>query len=211
MVTLKASKLTLSDVHQLLNFAPQLSEVAYDDFLTLEPLTSAEQQDLNQIRSDFRAYLSLERASEGQVKALTTFPLLRLAGYYRFPIQINVEEGIDEITIADEDKTIVGRFDIVAVDRGTPIQPEIPLWILVIESKESGIEVRQALPQLLTYAHNSLKHQPEVWSLATNGLQYLFVRIRQETTPTYQLLPILDLMYSQSATLLVQVLKSIAR
>jgi hypothetical protein len=186
-------------------------EVAYEDLLTLEPLTSIEQQDLDQIRSDFQAYLSLERASEGQVKALTTFPLLRLAGYYRFPIQINVEEGIDEIAIADEDKTIVGRFDIVACDRGTSTQPEIPLWILVIESKESGIEVRQALPQLLTYAHNSLKHQSEVWGLATNGLQYLFVQIKQESTPSYQLMPILDLMYSQSANLLIQVLKAIAK
>ncbi len=38
---------------------------------------------------------------------------MRLANFYRYPSQINVEEGIDTIAIEDEDKVITGRFDIV--------------------------------------------------------------------------------------------------
>ncbi|MDB9415477.1 restriction endonuclease subunit R, partial [Microcystis aeruginosa CS-556/03] len=62
----------------------------------------------------------------------------------------------------DEDKTISGRFDIVTVNNSIATVNDIPFWILVIEAKESGIEVRQGLPQLLTYAYNSLERQPSV-------------------------------------------------
>jgi len=67
------------------------------------------------------------------------------------------------------------------------------------------------LPQLLTYAYNSLKGQPSVWGLVTNGLQYLFVQIRQGNSPTYQLMPMFDLMYSEPAIQLLQVLKAICK
>lgn len=211
MVTLKPSKLTLNDVHRLLKFQERLDEIGFAELLRLEPLTELERQELHQIRDDFRAYLRLERASEGQVKALTTFPLLRLAGFYRQPVQINAEEGIDEIAIADEDITITGRFDIVAINTELSTASRVPFWIVVIESKESGIEVRQGLPQLLTYAYKSLKQQASVWGLVTNGLQYLFVYLRQGESPTYQALPILDLMYSQSGMQLLQVLKALCQ
>jgi hypothetical protein len=135
---------------------------------------------------------------------------LRLAGCYHYPIQINVEEGIDSIIIEDEDKVITGRFDIVAVD-AAGLTNGISFWILAIESKESGIEVRQGLPQLLTYVYQSLQQQPTVWGLVTNGLQYLFVNIQQGNPPTYQLMPILDLMYSEPSIQLVQVLQGICK
>jgi len=62
------------------------------------------------------------------------------------------------------------------------------------------------------YAHLlSLKRQPSVWGLATNGLQYLFVQIRQGNSPTYQLMPELHLMYSEQAIQLLQVLKAICK
>ncbi|MBD2020686.1 restriction endonuclease subunit R [Leptolyngbya sp. FACHB-36] len=156
-------------------------------------------------------YYLLGKASEGQVKALTTFPLLELARFYSYPIQINVEEGIDEIEIADEDKIITGRFDIVAVDRARPTVNDVPFWILVIESKECGVEIRQALPQLLTYAYDSLKCQPSVWGLATNGLQHLFVLVEQADPPTYQLLPELHLLEPERSIRLLQVLKAIGK
>ena len=146
----------------------------------METVSEAEKLELVQIRNDFRPYLMEDKASEGQVKVLTLFPLLRLAGFYRYPIKIRVEEGIDNI-------------------------------ILVDEAKESGIEVRQGLPQLLTYAYNSLERQPSVWGLATNGLQYMFVYLRQETNPTYQIMPELNLMYPESAINLLQILKAMGQ
>lgn len=211
MLTLKTSKLTLADVQRHLNFQEKLEDVSFTELLTLETVSDAEKLELVQIRNDFRPYLMEDKASEGQVKVLTLFPLLRLAGFYRYPIKIRVEEGIDNIILVDEDKTISGWFDIVTVNNSIATVNDIPFWILVIEAKESGIEVRQGLPQLLTYAYNSLERQPSVWGLATNGLQYMFVYLRQETNPTYQIMPELNLMYPESAINLLQILKAMGQ
>lgn len=213
MPTLRASNLTLDDVSHLLKFQEQIEDVSFSNLLSLESLTEVEKQELIQIRTDFRPYLK-GKASEGQVKALTIFPLLRLAGFYRYPIKINVEEGIDNIIIEDEEdenKIIRGRLDILAINSAVPITTNGVFWILIIEAKESAVEVRQGLPQLLTYAYKSLEQQSSVWGLATNGLQYLFVNIQQGDSPTYQLMPLLDLMYPDSSIQLLQVLKAICQ
>jgi hypothetical protein len=210
MPTLRASNLTLEDVYRLLKFEEQIEDVSFSDFLSLEFLTEVERQELIQIRNDFRPYLR-GTVSEGQVKALTTFPLLRLAGFYCYPIKINVEEGIDNIVIEDEDKIIRGRLDILAINNAKQTPNDVAFWILLIEAKESAVEVRQSLPQLLTYAYKSLERQSSVWGLATNGVQYLFANIKPGNPPTYQLMPLLDLMYSEPSIQLLQVLKAICK
>lgn len=213
MPTLRASNLTLEEVSHLLKFEERIEDIAFSDCLSLETLTEGEQQELIQIRSDFRPYLK-GKASEGQVKALTTFPLLRLAGFYRHPVKINIEECIDNIIIEDEEdenKIIRGRLDILAIKNAASITKNIVLWVLVIEAKESAVEVRQGLPQLLTYAYKQLEQQSSIWGLATNGLQYLFVNLQQGNPPTYQLMPELNLMYPESSRQLLQVLKAICQ
>ncbi|MEG4120814.1 hypothetical protein QUA43_25520, partial [Microcoleus sp. N9_B4] len=87
----------------------------------------------------------------------------------------------------------------------------IPFWILVVESKNSLIAPRAGLPQLLTYASKSLEYQESVWGLATSGEFYQFVNIRRGNPPTYQLMPFLTLMESDSSILLLQVLKAICK
>jgi hypothetical protein len=100
-----------------LKFQEQLNNDTYTNFLSLESLTEIEQLEIAQIRNDFREYLSVERVSEGLVQALTTFPLMRLAGFYRRPIKMSLEQDIANITIEDEDTTITGRFDILAINK----------------------------------------------------------------------------------------------
>ena len=210
MTTLNAKNLTLNDVYRLLGFQKQYGG-SFTPLLFLEPLTEFEQQELVQIQNDFEYYLSANKVSEGLVKALTTFPLLRLAGFYRYPIQISLEEDIADIRIEDEDTIITGRFDILAVSKTTQTTANTPFWILVIEAKNSALEVRQGLPQLLTYAYKSLEQQSSVWGLATNGLQYLFVHIQQGNPPSYQLMPELHLMESERSIQLLQVLKALCK
>jgi hypothetical protein len=210
MTSIKASKLTLGDVHRLLGFEERLNDGSFVDVLCLESLTIEEQQDLQRIQDDFRPYL-LDDVSEGQVKALTTFPLLRLANFYTYPIRIEVEEAIAEITIADDDLTITGRCDLVTINHNLSTSGIIPFWVLVIEAKHCSIEVRQGLPQLLTYAYSSLDRQPSVWGLVTNGLQYLFTQITAGKQPTYQLFPELHLLEPQRSQQLVQVLKAVCK
>ncbi|WP_373534307.1 restriction endonuclease subunit R [Microcoleus sp.] len=209
--TINAKNITLGEVSQFLKFQEQLNNDTYTTFLSLESLTEIEQLELVQIRNDFREYLSVERVSEGLVQALTTFPLMRLAGFYRRPIKMSLEQDIANITIEDEDTTITGRFDILAINKEKQIAADIPFWILVIESKNSLIAPRAGLPQLLTYAYNSLEYQESVWGLATSGEFYQFVNIRRGNPPTYQLMPFLTLMEPEPSILLLQVLKAICK
>ncbi|MBD0339664.1 MAG: restriction endonuclease subunit R [Microcoleus sp. Co-bin12] len=209
--TINAKNITLGEVSQFLKFQEQLNNDTYTNFLSLEPLTEIEQLELAQIRNDFREYLSVERVSEGLVQALTTFPLMRLAGFYRRPIKMSLEQDIANITIEDEETTITGRFDILAINKEKQIAADIPFWILVIESKNSLIAPRAGLPQFLTYASKSLEYQESVWGLATSGEFYQFVNIRRGNPPTYQLMPFLTLMEPEPSILLLQVLKAICK
>lgn len=207
---LEANHLSLDGVCRLLQFEERLGE-EIASILPLQPLTELEEQELHEIRQLFRSYYQSGKISEGQVKFLFLAPLLRLAGFYRPNISIILEENIAEIEIAGEDARIKGRMDLLAVNRELDRRTSTPLWILVIESKNSQIEVLEGLPQLLTYAHTSLKTQASVWGLTTNGMRYQFVYVQQGNPPQYQLFPDLSLIYPKPSVQLLQVLKAIGQ
>lgn len=208
MTLLQAKNLTLKEVRRLLGFQKIPNASSFTSFLALQPLIEFEQQELAQIREDLDNYTSDGRLSEGQIKFLAVAPLIRLAGFYRTPIEITLEEDIAAIEIVDEDIKVNGRMDILAVKKA-PSQAEPTFWILVIEAKNSEFAALTGLPQLLTYAYKSLGHQPAVWGLTTNGVTYQFVYLRQGNPPTYQLLPDLNLTDPERSLQLLQVLKSI--
>ncbi|KAB8335122.1 restriction endonuclease subunit R [Scytonema tolypothrichoides VB-61278] len=207
-ITVEPSSLSLNDVHRLLKLQKQ-SNGLFTDFLSLEPLTDFEQQDLSRIRSDFERYFNAGKISEGLVKFLTLAPLMRLAGFYDAPIRLTMEDVI-AIAIEDEDISIRGRMDILAVNNAQATTAP-PFWILVIETKNSLVEVFEGLPQLLSYAFKSLEQQTSVWGLATNGLRYQFVHLKQGTPPSYQLMPSLSLNESEASIRLLQVMKGICQ
>ncbi|MEH2245159.1 restriction endonuclease subunit R [Nostoc sp.] len=207
-LTVEASSLSLNDVHRFLKLE-ELSTASFTEFLNLEPLTEFEQQDLLRIRNDFRRYLRLSKISEGLVKFLTLAPLMRLAGFYDVPIRLTMEDSIP-IAVDDEDRRITGRMDILAINSPkSDIAP--PFWVVVIETKNSAIDVGEGLPQLLTYAFKSLNQQTSVWGLVTNGLRYQFVYLTHDQQPTYQLMPLLNLNESPDVIELLQVLKAICK
>lgn len=205
-ITVEPSALSLNDVHRLLKLQEKF-DGSFTDYLSLEPLTEFEQEDLSRIRNDFRRYLKAGKISEGMVKFFTIAPLMRLAGFYDIPIRLTMEDVVG-IAVEDEDKVIKGRMDILAVNQAeATIKP--PFWVLVIETKNSAIDVFEGLPQLLTYAFKSLEHQQSVWGLVTNGLRYQFVFLNQGNPSNYQLMSSLNLNEIQSSIVLLQVMKSI--
>ncbi|MBC1223699.1 restriction endonuclease subunit R [Nostoc sp. UCD121] len=207
-LTVEASSLSLNDVHRLLKL-DKLSNASFTDFLRLETLSDFEQQDLLRIRDDFDRYLSAGKISEGLVKFLTIAPLMRLAGFYDVPIRLTMEDSI-AIAVEDEDRRITGRMDILAINSPqSNIAP--PFWVLVIETKNSSVNVIEGLPQLLTYAFKSLDQQPSVWGLVTNGQLYQFVYLRHDNQSTYELMPLLNLSQSPDAIELLQVFKAICK
>jgi hypothetical protein len=208
MATLQAKNSTLAEVHRLFGFKRELIASSFTSLLSLEPLTEFEQQELAQICEDFDNYLAEGKVSEGQVKFLVVAPLIRLAGFYKSPLGITLEEDIAEIEITDEDTTIKGRIDILAVKKALS-KDETAFWIMVIEAKNSEIAALTGLPQLLTYAYKSLEYQPSVWGLTTNGVTYQFVYLSQGNPPIYQLLPDLSLINTERSVQLLQALKAI--
>lgn len=96
MPVLNASSLNLDQIYQYLKFQ-ELSYGSFQSFLNLEPLSNLELAKLNQIRDDFKQYLNDGKVLEGMVMALASLPLLRLAGFYRSPIKMRMEQEIDRI------------------------------------------------------------------------------------------------------------------
>ena len=207
-LTVEASTITLNDVHRFLKLEKQ-PQGSFTDFLSLEPLTQFEQQDLLRIKNDFERYLNAGKVSEGLVKFLSLAPLMRLAGFYDVPIRLTMEDAI-ALAVEDEGKKITGRMDILAVNTqlGTATPP---FWILVIETKNSAVDVFEGLPQLLTYAFKSLEQQASVWGLVTNGLRYQFIHLSGGNPPTYQLMPELNLLDPDRSVQSLQALKAICR
>lgn len=205
--TLDSKNLTLKDVHRLLKLERRLNN-SFTSLLSLEPLTEIDLQELEKIRTNFDNYYSEGKISEGGVKFFFLAPLMWLAGFYSADIKIILEEHIAEISIEDEDTSIKGRMDILAVNRS---DRTTNIWILVVETKNSTVEALEGLPQLLTYAYSSLEHQELVWGLTTNGLGYRFVYLQPGNPPTYQLLPELNLIDTDRALHLLQVLKAICK
>ncbi len=210
MTILNARNLSLEEVQRLFGFQEQYSD-SFSNYLSLEALTEVEQQELLQIRNDFRRYLTAGKVSEGQVKFLAVAPLLRLAGFYRYPIEIVLEENIADIEVEDEDIRIKGRFDILAISKAKQTKSQTYFWVLLIESKNSQIDISTGLPQLLTYSYKNLDNQKSVWGLTTNGRSYQFVYIEQGNPPIYYLLPELNLMERERSSQLLQVLKAICQ
>lgn len=202
------ANLSLEEVHRIFGYQKEYAE-SFNALLLLEDLTEVEQQELLQIQDDFDRYLNAGKVSEGQVKFLAIAPLMRLARFYRDPIEIRLEEDIADIKIEDEDTIITGRMDILAVNKAKISKNKIYFFTLIIESKNSQIDVFVGLPQLLTYINESLSSQESVWGLVTNGRSYQFVYIQQGNPPVYQILPELNLMERARSVILLQVLKAI--
>jgi len=221
MTVLNASTLNLDQVYQYLHFE-RLSYNSFRYLLQLEPLSEWEIAELNQIRADFENYLNDGKVLEGMVMALTILPLLRLAGFYRSPIKMRMEQEIARIHIEDEDIEITGRLDLICVNKSCPQPTDIPFWVLVVESKNTSISPTEGLPQLLTYTYKSLEQQRSVWGVTTNGVYFEFIYVEnrsrnnteaanQDIHPTYQPLPSLHLIEPESSEKLLQVLKAICK
>ncbi|MGI8503795.1 MAG: restriction endonuclease subunit R [Hassallia sp.] len=208
--TLDARNLSLKQVRQFFKFEQQLNN-SFTSLLSLESITEFEQQELLQIQNIFQEYYSEGKISEGQIKFLFLAPLMKLAGFYDPSIKITLEENIAEISVEDEDTSIKGRMDILAVNKTEGKTTTTPFWILVIEAKNSSLNAFDGLPQLLTYAYKGIEQQSSVWGLTTNGMDYQFVYIEEGNPPIYQLLPKLDITRVESSLELLQVLKAICK
>jgi hypothetical protein len=174
--TIQASELTLREVktkfglqeNRDLSFFPEWQN-------NLPELTETEKQTLDTIKSNF-LYLSEYPMSEEVVKLVVISPLLSLAGFYSPPFRLRTENPI-KITLEKNDEEVRGRIDILVLQE--------LLWVLVIESKEAGFSLIEAIPQALTYMMATPTPQIPAYSLVTNGSEFRFIKLQVQPTPEY--------------------------
>jgi hypothetical protein len=113
---------------------------------------------------------------EGTINVIVVAPLLEVAGFLDPPYQIRSPHGVD-LELVNPDETVKGFIDTLVVsDR---------LWVLSVESKRTSIPVPAALPQLLSYMLTAPHANQPIFGMATNGDEFVFLKLLQGNTPQY--------------------------
>jgi flagellar assembly factor FliW len=181
--TILVSDLCLADVED--KFSLGLAE---DDSFFLEwqqglpEISEAEQQSLDQIKSSF-LYLSEYSMSEEAVKLVVISPLLAMAGFYQPPFRMRTE-AVVQIALEDAGEVVRGRIDILVLQER--------FWVVVVESKEAGFSLKDAIAQALSYMMATPHPQQPAYGLVTNGSEFRFIKLAVQP-PQYGLSDLLTL------------------
>jgi len=132
---------------------------------------------LDRARTDF-LYLAEDPVQEEIVKLVILSPLLSAAGFYRHPFRPVAERQV-EIVVEEDGATIRGRLDILLLNE--------VLWVAVLEAKNKRFNVLEALPQTLFYMLASPSAQTTLFGLATNGSEFLLLKLLKTDPPQYAL------------------------
>lgn len=142
----------------------------------LPDLTEAEKTEIDSIKEVYD-YQRLDGfLLEGTINLIIVSPLLKLAGFFKPPYKIRSPYGV-ELEIDDPEETIRGFIDALVI--------QDQLWILVLEAKRNGIPVAAALPQLIAYMMAQPQPYRTVFGLATNGDEFIFVKLELGEDPKY--------------------------
>jgi Type I restriction enzyme R protein N terminus (HSDR_N) len=175
--TLQAKNLSLYDLEKKFNLTLAEDEQFFSEWKEEFPaLTDSQKQALDRIKAN---YFNLNRRRpmlEDMVKMVVLSPLLDLAEFYSRDFEIKTEAEV-EFFLEDEDEIIKGYIDILTL--------KDDLWVLVIESKRTQVDVMSALSQLLFYMLNNPNPVQETFGLMTNGREFVFIKLTQQETPKY--------------------------
>jgi hypothetical protein len=186
---LQASNLSLRQVQEQFNLQAQPAPQFFTEWQGPDPtLEDWEQQWLERAASDFRT-MAAAPMHEEIVKLVMLSPLLSIAGFFRSPFSLTAEKQI-ELAIPDRDILIRGRIDILALQQS--------FWVTVIESKQASFHITQALPQALVYMLAAPPTEGPCFGMATNGWDYLFIKLVRQDPPCYGLSPLFSLLQGNS-------------
>jgi predicted type IV restriction endonuclease len=144
----------------------------------LPELTDQEEQQLDRVKSNYISLVNRHPISENMVKMVVVEHLLDLADFYRLPFDVKDEKSV-ELSVLDEDKVVRGRLDFLVFKN--------QLWLAIIESKNSAISLREAIPQCLAYMLNNPQPERPIFGLLTNGDDFVFIKLAQQDVPQYAL------------------------
>jgi hypothetical protein len=176
-VGIRESIKSLNDLRDRFN----LSQTQSDRFFTewyenLPELSDREREALERIKRRYDYHRASGLLLEGTVNVVVVSALLEAAGFLDAPFTIRSPQSV-KIEIEDADETITGLIDILVVQE--------QLWVLVVESKRTGIPVPSALPQILAYMMANARKDRPTFGMATNGDGFVFIKLDHKTTAQY--------------------------
>ncbi|MEM9161691.1 MAG: type I restriction endonuclease subunit R [Cyanobacteria bacterium P01_F01_bin.4] len=168
---------TLRDLQTRCHLRQAEDDSFFHEWLSELPILSkAEQTGIKRIKTRYDYQRTDGLLLESTINLVVVSPLLELAGFLDPPYRIRSPYGI-AIELEDPDETIRGFIDTLVVQER--------LWILVVESKRTSIPVPAALPQLLAYMLASPQPDLPVYGVATNGDEFVFLKLLKTDTPIY--------------------------
>jgi hypothetical protein len=167
----------LSDLQTRCNLHQAENENFFSEWLTdLPQLNPQEQAGVTRIKQRYDYHRVDGLLLEGTINLLVVSPLLELAGFLDPPYRIRSPYGI-ALELEDPEETIRGFIDTLVVQE--------KLWIFVVESKRNSIPVPAAIPQLLAYMLTTPYRDRPVFGMATNGDEFIFLKLTFTDTPQY--------------------------
>ncbi len=166
------------------------------------PIDTVGQERLEEIRRNYLYQSSDGFLLEETIKIVVLSPLLELAGFYQAPYKFRAEVPVNIETIADNDQILRGRIDALVLQDA--------LWIVLIESKKTTVDLELAIPQTLAYmAANPAIEQP-FYSMVTNGSSYLFMKTLNKHYDVSDIFSTRSL-YRNNLTRVLQILKHLGQ
>lgn len=187
------SNLSLMDLREKFGLERDRTDPFFKEWLAQSSeLSSFEQQALNRLRQNYRSIIETNPLEE-VVKLVVVAPLLDLAGFYQPPFSIKAEAPT-RLNVEDRNETFTGKIDVLVVSQ--------KFWVLVIESKQSQLDILSGIPQALSYLlsqpHNAdgveaelmqrdrplatLRHR---FGMVTNGREVVFLKLTPLAAPVY--------------------------
>jgi hypothetical protein len=209
--TLRAGDLTLHQVKAQFGLREATDLSFFSEWQQdLPALTAEEMRSLDQLKTNF-LYLLEFPMSEEAVKLVMLSPLLSKANFFQPPFHLKTEASV-KIELRDDDRAsespelesqiVKGRIDVLLL--------RDEFWVLVVEAKEKGFSLENAIAQALTYMMTAPNSGQSVYGFATNGSEFIFLKTVQEPTPQYALSDLFTLrrQHNELYTVL-QILKAI--
>jgi predicted type IV restriction endonuclease len=177
--TLQAERTTLEQLNELFGLTITYDAQFFDEWSSeLPEITDFEKQQLDRVKRNYLSLVDRHPVSENLVKMVVVEHLLDLADFYSLPFDIRDEKPV-ELTVVDEDVIVRGRLDFLILKN--------QLWLAVIESKNAGITLREAIPQTLAYMLNTPQRDRPIFGFFTNGDDFVFLKLTQQGLPCYGL------------------------
>jgi len=166
----------------------------------LPDLSDEDERYLDQVQREYFDQTRSGQISEGLIKLMVLSPLLHLAGFYRRPFEVRLEESV-QVEVTEASEVWKGRIDALVI--------KDYFWILVIEAKNSALGIDMAIPQALGYMLANPNLERFTYGLVTNGSSFAFLKLAQTPSPIYEVSDVMLLLPGRNV--LGQVLRVMKR